>query len=352
MTALSLKRINNMNTKKALKQLPSFAARTYRGGKVLREFLGEKEATDNFYPEDWISSFTEAKNKNYVENEGISRVITDGGELLITDVVSETDFGQERKESGVLIKLLDSAERLGIQVHPTKEYARKHFGTEYGKTECWYILKKRDENACVYLGFKENVTKEYFAELFKKQDVDGMLECMHKIYVNVGDVILVNGGTPHAIGAGCFLLEIQEPTDYTMRAEKTTVAGDVLTPMQIHYGVGEKAMLDCFDYTPRTIDEIKKCFVLKPKTNDNGTETLVSYEDTPCFKLELVKNACVTLKYEHFTTVVVTESYGILLCGGEKYCLKRGDRFFIPANIEFTLKGAVALICSPPQTEV
>jgi hypothetical protein len=68
-----------MITKKALKQLPTFASRTYRGGKVLREFLGEKEAADDFYPEDWISSFTEAKNKIYVKGEGISRVITDKG---------------------------------------------------------------------------------------------------------------------------------------------------------------------------------------------------------------------------------------------------------------------------------
>ena len=341
-----------MITKKALKQLSTFASRTYRGGKVLREFLGEKEAYDDFYPEDWISSFTEAKNKIYVKDEGISRVITDKGEVLITEVVSKSDLGQKRKESGVLIKLLDSAERLGIQVHPTKEYARKHFGTEYGKTECWYILGKRDESACVYLGFKEFVTKEYFAQLFKKQDVGGMLECMHKIRVNVGDVILVNGGTPHAIGAGCFLLEIQEPTDYTMRAEKITVAGEALTPMQIHYGVGEEAMLDCFDYTPRTLNEIKERFILKPRANENGTKTLVSYEDTPCFKLELVKDTCVTLKYEHFTTVVVMENGGVLLCAGEKHYLLRGDRFFIPADIEFTLEGACAIICSPPKTEV
>ena len=89
-----------------------------------------------------------------------------------------------------------------------------------------------------------------------------------------------------------------------------------------------------------------------PKANKNGTETLVSYEDTPCFKLELVKDACVTLKYEHFTTVVVKENGGVLLCAGEKHCLVRGDRFFIPADIEFTLEGACAIICSPPKTEV
>ena len=47
----------------------------------------------------------------------------------------------------------------------------------------------------------------------------------------------------HAIGAGCFLLEIQESSDYTMRTEKVTVAGDILTPMQIHYGVNAEVIV-------------------------------------------------------------------------------------------------------------
>lgn len=340
-----------MGSKKVLKQIPTFAARTYRGGKVLRNFLGESNTVDNFYPEDWISSFTEAKNKVYVENEGISRVETDFGVKLITEAVSPDAFGNGRIESGVLIKLLDSAERLGIQVHPTKEYARKYFGTDYGKTECWYILGKRDENACVYLGFKEHVTKEYFAELFKKQDVNGMLCAMHKIDVNEGDVILVKGGTPHAIGAGCFLLEIQEPTDYTMRAEKVTVAGESLTPMQIHYGVGEEAMLDCFDYTPRSLEQIKESFVLKQRENIGGVKTLVNYSDTPCFALELIERESITVKKDHFLTVVIKKDGGRLTCDDEIFELKRGDRFFIPANTEFTLDGSVAVICYPPKKE-
>ncbi|MBE6538684.1 MAG: hypothetical protein E7671_04375 [Ruminococcaceae bacterium] len=149
--------------KKAIKQLPTFAARTYRGGKVMRKFLGLGDTEDNFYPEDWISSFTEAKNKDYVPAEGLTRVLFDGKEALLSDLVTPEDFGEGRADSGVLIKFIDSAERLGIQVHPTKDYALKYFNSTYGKTECWHILAPREgaaEPPCVYLGFKENVTKE------------------------------------------------------------------------------------------------------------------------------------------------------------------------------------------------
>ena len=338
--------------KKILKQLPTFAHRTYRGGLELHEFLHMADANDCFLPEDWISSFTEAKNKNYIKNEGITRVIVDGKEALITDAVTPDSFGHGREDSGVLIKLLDAGERLGIQVHPTKEYARRMFNVSYGKTECWHILRTRegmDEPACVYIGFKEHVTREIWKDLFDRQDVAGMLDAMHRVEVKPGDTVLVTGGTPHAIGAGCFLLEIQEPSDYTMRTEKVTLAGQVMTPMQIHYGVGEDNMLDCFDYTPKTREDIERLFILKPRAKEDGSTALVTYDDTPCFALSRVDGGAYSACEPCFVTVVVLEDGGRLTGGGDEFALTRGDKFFIPAETEFSLTDAKVILCYPPQ---
>ena len=333
---------------KIFKQLPTFARRNYRGGKLLRQFLRLDSAVDSHYPEDWISSFVEAKNKEHIPNEGITRVLSNGGERLITETVTPADFGEGRTNSGVLIKLLDAGERLGIQVHPTKEYARAHFGVPYGKTECWYILDTRDENACVYLGFKEHVTREHFKDLFDRQDVPAMLEAMHCFHVRRGDVILVTAGTPHAIGAGCFLLEIQEPTDYTMRAEKVTLAGEVLTPQQIHYGVGEEAMLDCFSYIGGTEEEIKQRHFLPARKSADGLLDLVRYTDTECFALQEVRGGTCTLCSPSFLTVVVTEDGGTLSYDDITLPLSRGEKYFISAETAFTLKNATAVLCYPP----
>lgn len=88
-------------------------------------FHSETGAKDDFCSEDWISSFSKARNKDYIKDEGISQVETENGETLITNVISDKDFGEGCKNSGVLIKFLDAAEHLGIQVHPTRDYARR-----------------------------------------------------------------------------------------------------------------------------------------------------------------------------------------------------------------------------------
>lgn len=333
--------------KKPLKQLPTRVWRTYRGGKLLEEFLGYENPVDSDYPEDWISSFLEAKNPRYVENEGISKL--ENG--YITDFVDTDDFGPNRSEPGLLTKLLDAGERLGIQVHPTDDYSKFHFGTPFGKTECWHIISKRSEDACIYLGFKQGVTKEKWCELFKRQDIEGMLDCLHKFTPKIGDTILVRGGMPHAIGAGLFLLEIQQPCDYTMRAETTTAYGAKLSPMQIHYGLGEEKMLDCFDYNGLSYEETEAYCFLKHSVEATESYTfnpLVTYNDTPFFALDKVDAKIYTFTPESFLSVIVTDGNGSIEYDKGVLSAVKGDKIFLPYGIgEITLKNISALICHP-----
>lgn len=335
--------------KKPLKQLPTRVWRTYRGGKLLEEFLGYEAPQDSDYPEDWISSFLEAKNPQYIENEGISKL----EEGLITDFADSSDFGVGREEPALLTKLLDAGERLGIQVHPTDDYSKLHFGTPFGKTECWHILDKRSEDSCIYLGFKPHVTKELWRELFEKQDIRGMLDCLHKFTPEIGDTILVRGGMPHAIGAGLFLLEIQQPCDYTMRTETTTAYGTVLTPMQIHYGLGVEKMLDCFDYSGLSREETEAYCFLKHESKREESFTLtplVTYGDTVFFALDSIRAESYSFTPESFVSLVVTDGEGSIEYGKESISAKKGDKFFIPYGIgEIALKHITALICHPPK---
>ncbi|MBQ8525157.1 MAG: class I mannose-6-phosphate isomerase [Clostridia bacterium] len=338
---------------KLIKQIETRVVRSYRGGKLIDEFLGKENPSDCFLPEDWISSFVEAKNPDYIPNEGITRVMSDKGERLITNVVSPADFGSGRDVPGVLIKLLDSAERLGIQVHPTPEFSKKHFGTPYGKTECWHILGTREDmDSAVYIGFKEGVTRQIWKDLYQKQDIPKMLDSMHRFEVKPGDTILVTAGSPHAIGAGCFLLEIQEPSDYTMRVEKTTLAGTVLSPWQIHYGAGEENMLDCFIYDGLSREDARKRYFLTPQVTEGENFThskLVTYADTTCFKLEKSEGVY-EFAPDSFVTLVAT-SEGSIATAEEEIKVSKGDRVFVPAGSgKITINGS-SIICYPPKVQ-
>ncbi len=333
--------------KKPLLQTENRVYRTYRGGRLLDQFVGNPNPADSFLPEDWISSFVEAKNRVYRPGEGISRVMVDGEALPITEVITPDDLGPGREDSGVLVKYLNAAERLGIQVHPTPDFSRKHFGTNYGKTECWHILAVED-GASIYIGFKEGITREKWKALFETQDVEGMLSALHRFPVKPGDTVLVRAGTPHAIGAGCFLLEIQEPTDYTMRMEKITLAGEALTPMQIHYGVGEDAMLDCYIYEGVSEDTARKAYFIEPKQQNGFCTSLVSYKDTPCFALAKLQTGGSVVP-DSFVSLVVTED-GELLIGEQRLSVKRGEKWFVPYGCgTVSVTCGEVIVCYPPK---
>ena len=137
------------------KLLPTRVFRAYTGGKNIDEFMGADEPKITRFPEDWIASVTTAFNPGRdVENEGMSR--TEDG-VFLKDLIEKNkeEMIGNRQSMSLLFKLLDSAERLVIQVHPTVSFAKEHFNSPYGKTECWYIL---NDGGYVDLGFKPGMT--------------------------------------------------------------------------------------------------------------------------------------------------------------------------------------------------
>ena len=108
-------------------------------------------------------------------------------------------------ESTLLLKLLDAAEPLSVQIHPADDYAGLTAG-QSGKPEAWYVLA-RDPGAGLFLGFKPGVTEARVARaLAESEDVSAL---MHFVQVEPGDFFVIDAGTPHAIGAGVMLVEPQ-----------------------------------------------------------------------------------------------------------------------------------------------
>jgi mannose-6-phosphate isomerase len=111
----------------------------------------------------------------------------------------------------LLIKIIDAAESLSVQVHPNDKTAAK-FGGE-AKTESWVVLDAT-EKASVYAGLKENISKE---EILQKLPTKEILSLMRTIPIKKGDVIFIPGGRLHAIGAGSLVFEVQQNSNTTYR---------------------------------------------------------------------------------------------------------------------------------------
>lgn len=307
--------------------LPERVWRTYLGGKRLGERYGDCQAMDGHYPEEWILSTVRAVNPDG-SSSGICRAVIEGKEVLFTEL---------HPNMGVLTKVIDSAERLTIQVHPDKAKAMEYFGSPYGKTECWHILGRRGEDTCIYLGFQPWVTKEIWRQCFVSQNIEKMLSCLHRILVKEGETYLIPGGFPHAIGSGCLLLEIQEPTDYTLRVERITPSGERIPDNLIHQGIGVDRMLDCFDYQVWTDSELTERYRLSRKQvwrNRMVWECLAGEPQTDCFTLlyrEETDRFAIWGEGKDYG-LYIWEGKGRLRCGDREYCLSPGSQFYVPAG--------------------
>ena len=326
--------------------------RTYRGGKLLDEWNGLPHPADDNFPEEWIASLVTARNpgREQYPEEGLSRLADLAGTPLLRDWIAQQGpaavgaghWERYGTSLGVLVKLIDAGERLTVQVHPDRDAAQRLFCSRYGKTECWYILGGRTVNGrppCIYIGFRPGVTRRQWEELFRRQDCEGMLACLHRIPVCPGDVILIRGGVPHAIGAGCFLTEIQEPTDYTIRVERTTPSGLHIADSACHQGLGFERMFDCFRYEPVTGEEARRRWFLRhdpvPLLGGGLRRVLVNADDTPYFSMEeLTLTVRTELPPEKgFSILVAVEGAGAFVASdGRRVPVRRGEQFFLPAQ--------------------
>ena len=254
-------------------------------------------------------------------------------------MLGEAHVAQYGKNLGVLCKLLDAAMRLSIQTHPNRAFARQHLQSEFGKTESWIIIGTREiegELPYILLGFRDGVTEADFRRITELQDTQAQIRALNRIAVHPGDVYLVPAGIPHAIGAGVFMIEVQEPTDFTVNIE-LNYGGVQRTERQCFLGLGFDLGMRCFDYGTGGMSCVQQNTLI-PRTvrqdAQSREEILIGPEHTKYFgasRLVIRRTAADRVHGECYIGIVIQGCGQILSSTSEALPLRPGSAFFVPA---------------------
>lgn len=308
--------------------------RVYEGGKLFAGFFGD-ESVDGNSPEEWIASSVRALNRDSKDpDEGLSIVRGAGiqfAELLRRE--SEAMLGPGGNFA-VLVKALDSAIRLPVQAHPDKEFSRKHFKSDFGKTEMWLVLATRP-GARIYFGFDHSITSAQFSAAIEASadDKEAMTALLNEVRVEPGEVYLIPARSVHAIGYGCLILEVQEPTDFTIQPERWC-GSYRLSDYEMYLGLPKDLALECFDFGlvgASCVARAKKSPRIRLSDQATTLETLIDPRDTPCFSVDRLTLRSSSRPIDDAPCVcIVTRGEGSVVGPAGATAIKKGDYFFMP----------------------
>lgn len=347
---------------------PNRVWRTYQGGRLLDIREGKPDPADTHFPEDWIASTTRAVNPTPARlDEGLSTVLCGGesvafAELLARDpkwFFGEAHLARHGTDLRLLVKLLDPSIRLHFQVHPTAEFAQRFLNSRSGKTEAYHVISTRPEIAAphIYLGFARPPTRDALRDMIERQDIAALKACFDPIPVKPGDTYVVPGGVPHALGAGVFLVEIQEPSDLVVRCEFER-GGYVLPESARFMGRGLEFCLNIFDLSPWSAERVQRAAACPPRRRralgpDSWQDDLIGPERTPCFRVRRSEIRGPAVRPPDGPGIVlVTAGRCRVQTPADSHDFVTGDAFFIPAGLPaltITPDPTTALLeCYPP----
>ena len=241
--------------------------RFYRGGALIDRLRGGP-GEDGDHPEDWLGSVVAARNPGRDDpGAGLTRLAD--GRLLRDAVAAEP---RAWGSPDVLVKLLDPVERLPVHAHPDRAFARAHLGSEHGKTEAWLVVTTREAGAQIWLGLRRDADPAEYRGWIDRQDTDALLGSLHRLILRPGDAVYVPAGVPHAIGAGALIVELQEPTDFSIVCEWR---GFPIDPADAHLGLGwDRAVgalrLDAYEPSLGLPEEAAQFFTLDEQAEPAG----------------------------------------------------------------------------------
>lgn len=246
-------------------------------------------------------------------------------------LVGEENYQRFGDEFPLLIKFIDACQDLSIQVHPTDEIAHRQ-GKSRGKTEMWYSLESAP-GAQLYNGMKQQITPEQYKEMVAD---DTITDALARYEVKEGDVFFIPAGRIHAIGAGCFVAEIQQTSDVTYRIYDFKRKDKNGNYRELHTQLASESI----DYT--VLDNYRTDY--EPVKNEGTQVVTCPYFTTAVYDLD----EPMTLDYselDSFVILIAVKGGGQLISEGEEMSFQMGDTVLLPATTkEVKVEGTVKFL--------
>lgn len=315
--------------------------RPYRGGAGIARFRGTPQPSP-FTPEDFVASTTEV-----VAGGGVGLAVLPDGRTLRDAVAADpvAYLGEEHvarfgPRTMLLVKLLDTAERLFVHYHPDDTFAARHLNSPLGKTEAWAVIEA-EPGAAAFLGFRRPVGVDEVRAWWSGQDADAMVDAMNAVPLAAGDTLLVPAGLAHAIGPSVTLVELQQPTDLSILLERRMLTErDALLGLELETAI---------DGLTREVTSAERIAALR---QGRGAETLFPGDADPFFSAERIHVSGSRELAPGFSVLVVLGGEGTLeTSDGAALPLHRGATVLTAhADGPIGLSGELDLIrCRPPR---
>lgn len=293
------------------------------GGNKIKSVLGIDFSPLPNCGEAWVISGVEDNpvlvSNGFLEGNELNELV----EIYMGDLTGDSIYNQFGNEFPLLIKFIDAADWLSIQVHPDDELAAAR-GIGNGKTEMWYIMSA-DKDAELITGFKKDSTENEYLEFLNSNRLP---ELLNREKVKAGDAFYMPAGRVHALGPGILLAEIQQTSDTTYRIYDWDRKDDKGQARELH----TEEALEAIDF--KAHDDYRSEYSVK----ENASSKVV---ESPYFTTNIISlNKAIAKDYselDSFVIYICVDGDLTIVHDGEEekqVTLKKGEAALVPAAID------------------
>lgn len=282
------------------------------GGNKIAKYKGIQTDTKNI-GESWEVSAIPNHVSVVAQGPYKGKTLTELINLFGEELVGAENFKKYGNQFPLLIKFIDAADNLSIQVHPNDNLARKRHNS-IGKTELWNIISA-EPGAKIYVGLSRRITPDEYNQLAASNSI---MDVVAKHDSNPGDVYFLPPGRIHAIGAGNLLVEIQQSSDITYRIYDYNRRDHDGNLRELHTDLAREAI----DYN------------IYPAYKSAQTDNAL-LADCPYFVAHRITNqGPLPHTRDSFTAVICLEGQAVINYSGGQVSIKQGQTYLFPASLK------------------